>query len=117
MTAACQPAGETCWTLKRVDPRPLSSPEVDVIRTTWVFIGTIITVFLAVTEETALDAVTVTARQKAILTQRFIGHQQRLDFALFVFQLAILDGVLPIASLLFDVKEETSWTTDCLKTL
>lgn len=85
--------------------------------TTRIFIGTIGTVFLAVTEETTFHAITISACQKAILTQWLIGDEQRLHFSLFILQLAILYRLLPVACLLFDIEEQSSWTTDRLKSL
>lgn len=82
-----------------------------------VFVGAIGAIFLAVTEQAAFDAVAVTAGQEAVLAERLVGHQQRLHFALFVLELAVLHGLLPVACLLFDVEEETGGATDGLKTL
>lgn len=85
--------------------------------TTRIFIGTIGTVFFAVTEETTFNAIAITASQKAILTQWLIGDEQWLHFTLFVLQLAILYRLLPVARLLLNIEKQSSWTTDRLKSL
>lgn len=48
------------------------------------------------------------------LTKRLVCVQERLDFPLFVLQLAILNGVLPIASLLLNVEVKTGRASDGL---
>lgn len=85
--------------------------------TTRILIWTIGTVFLAVTEETTFNAIAITASQKAILTQWLIGDEQRLNFTLFVLQLAVLYRFLPVASLLLNIEKQSSWTTDRLQSL
>lgn len=72
--------------------------------TTWVLVWSIATVFFAVAEQTAFDAVSVTARQESILTERFVGDEQRLDFSFLIFRLAVLDSIFPVTRLLLDVK-------------
>lgn len=51
------------------------------------------------------------------MAKRFVGHQQRLHFAFFVLEFAVLHGLLPVAGLLLDVEEETGGATDGLQTL
>lgn len=85
--------------------------------TATVLIGSVKAILFTIAEETALDAIAITARERALRTYRLIGVQERLHFALLVFQLAILDGVLPVACLFLNVKEQTGWTTDRLQTL
>lgn len=68
-----------------------------------IFIRTIITVFFTVTEEPTLNAVSITTSKVTVLTEGFIGDQQRLHFALLILELAVLNRILPIASLFFNV--------------
>lgn len=82
-----------------------------------IFIGTIGTVFFSVTEQATLDTTGVTARQKSVLAQWLVGVEQWLDFAFLVLKFTILHSVLPVTSLLLDIKEQSSWTTDGLDAL
>jgi len=50
------------------------------------------------------------------LTERFLGVKQGLGFPLFVLQLAIVDRVLPIASLLVDVEVQAGRASYRLQT-
>lgn len=50
------------------------------------------------------------------MTERFLGVEQRLGLSLLVLQLAVVDGVLPVAGLFVDVEVETSWAPDRLET-
>lgn len=52
--------------------------------TTRVLIGTVAAIFLSVTEESTLNAVSVTASQEPVLTQRLVGDKERLHFTLLV---------------------------------
>jgi hypothetical protein len=92
--------GFTCWAL-----------------TAAVFVGSVATVLLAVTEESALDAVSVAASQEAVLAEWLVRHQQRLHLSLLVLELAVLNSLFPVAGLLLDVEEESGGTTDGLETL
>lgn len=85
--------------------------------TTSVFVGPIRTILLSVTEQPPLYTISITTSEESILTQRLIRKQQRLHLPLLVLQLAILHGILPIASLLIDIEVQTSGTTDRLKPL
>lgn len=85
--------------------------------TTTVLIGSVRAIAFAVAEQTALHAGAVAASQKALLAQRFVGVQQRLHFALLALELAVLDGVFPVARLLLNVKVETGRASDRLQTL
>jgi hypothetical protein len=82
-----------------------------------VFIRAIAAILFAVAEESALDAVAVAAREEAVLAQRLVRDQQRLHLALLVLGLAVLDGLLPVARLLFDVEEQTGRATNRLQAL
>lgn len=97
-------ACETCW---RHEQQLMTL-------TAWILIGTVGAVFFAVAEETTLNAVSVATRQEAILTERLVGYQQWLHFALLVLDFAILYSLLPVASLFLDVEEESGGTTDRL---
>lgn len=88
-----------------------------ILLTASVFVRAIGAIFLSVTEETSLDAVTVAAGQRTVRTQGFVGVEQRFDLTFLVLQLAIFDGVFPVARLLVDVEVETGRTTDGLKSL
>ena len=70
-----------------------------------VLIGAICAVLFTVTEESALDTVGVSTREETILTQGFFSVQQRLYFALLIFQLAVFDGVFPVTGLFLDIEE------------
>jgi hypothetical protein len=85
--------------------------------TTRVLVGSVGAVFLAIAEESALDAVAVTAGEESVLAERLVGDQQRLHLALFVLQLAVLHRIFPVASLLLDVEVQTGRTTNGLETL
>jgi hypothetical protein len=85
--------------------------------TTRVLIRAVIAVLFAIAEQTALDAVAVAAREEPVLAQWLVRDEQRLHLALLVLQLAVLDGILPVARLLLDVKVQTGWTADGLQTL
>lgn len=82
-----------------------------------VFVGTVAAVLLAVAEEAALDAVSVAARQEAVLAERLVGDEQRLHLALLVLRLAVLHRILPVARLLLDVEVQTGWTANGLQAL
>lgn len=85
--------------------------------TAGILIRSICAVLLSVAEKPALDAVAITAREESVLAERLVGHQKRLHLALLVLELAVLDGLLPVARLLLDVEEETGWTADGLQAL
>lgn len=82
-----------------------------------VLVRTIGTVLLAVTEQTTLDTVAVTAGQESVLAERLVRDQQGLDFPLAVLALAVLDGVLPVARLLLDVEVQTGRASNGLQAL
>lgn len=82
-----------------------------------VFIRTVSTVFLSVAEQTPFYTCTVTTGEESVLTERFVGKQQRFHLTFFVLEFAVLYGVLPIAGLLVDVEVETCWTTNGLESL
>lgn len=50
-------------------------------------------------------------------TERFIGVEQRLNFAFLIFEFAVLDCILPVACLLLDIEIQTCRTSDSLKAL
>lgn len=81
-----------------------------------VLIGAVRAVLLSVAEETSLDAGPVPAGEEAILTERLLGIEQGLGLPLFVLQLAIINGVLPVAGLLVDVKVQARRASDRLQT-
>lgn len=81
-----------------------------------VLVGAVSAILLAVTEETSLDARSVTAREITILAKRFLGVEQGLGLSLLVLQFAVVDGVLPIARLLVDVEVQTGRTSYRLQT-
>lgn len=85
--------------------------------TTRILVWSITAIFLPVTEQAALDAVSVTAGEEAVLAQRLIRDQQRLHLTLLIFGLAIFHSIFPVASLLFDIKIQTGWTANGLQTL
>lgn len=85
--------------------------------TTSVFIGAIATILFTVTEQATFNTVTITASQETILTQGFIGVEQRLDTTFLVLGFAVLDGLFPIASLFFNIEIQTGGTTNSLETL
>lgn len=85
--------------------------------TTAVLVGSVSAVLLAVAEESAFDAVTVTAGQVTFLTEWLVGVQERLDLALLTLQLAVLHRIFPVASLFLNVKVQTGWATDRLQAL
>ena len=82
-----------------------------------VLVGTIVTVLLSVTEETALDTVAVTAGEVVLLTDGLVGEKKGLDLLLLGLEVAVLDGPLPVTGLLANVEVQTSWTTDGLEAL
>lgn len=69
-----------------------------------IFVGTVGTVFLSVTEQTPFYTGTVTAGEESVLAEGFVGKQERFYLAFFVLELAVLYGVFPIAGLLVDVE-------------
>lgn len=75
------------------------------VLTARVFVGAVGAILFTVTEESTLDAVGVTTRKEAILTQRFISVQQRFNFTFLIFQFAVFDGVFPVTSLFLDIEE------------
>ncbi|KYN23456.1 hypothetical protein ALC57_04330, partial [Trachymyrmex cornetzi] len=81
-----------------------------------VFIRAVSAVFFSVTEETSLDTGSVTAREQAVLTERFLSVNHGFGLPLFVLQLAVVDGILPVAGLLIDVEVQTSRASYCLQT-
>lgn len=81
-----------------------------------VLIGAVVALFLTVAEETAFNAVSISASKMVLLTNGLVGEEQRLDLLLLGLELAILDGGLPVASLLLDVEGQTGGTADGLKT-
>jgi len=81
-----------------------------------IFIGAIGTILLSIAEETSLDTGSVSAREVAVLAERLLGIEQGFGLPLFVLQLAIVHGVLPIAGLLVDIEVQPSRTSDCLQT-
>lgn len=81
-----------------------------------VLIGAVIALFLTVAEETAFDAVSVSASEMVLLTNRLVGEEQRLDLLLLGLGFAVLDGGLPVASLLLDVEGQAGGATDGLET-
>lgn len=85
--------------------------------TTTVLVGSVRTVLFSVTEQSSFYAVSVTASEEAVLTQRFVCEQQRFHLAFLVLQLAVLHRILPVASLFVDVEVESGRTTDGLKSL
>ncbi len=85
--------------------------------TAGVLVGAVVAVLFAVAEEATLDAGAVTAGERAVLAQGLVRVQQRLHLALLVLQLAVLDGVLPVARLLLDVEVQAGGTPDSLETL
>lgn len=72
---------------------------------------------MTVAEETALDAVSISAGEMVLLTNGLVGEEQRLDLLFLGLELAVLDGGLPVASLLLNVEGQTGGTTDGLETL
>lgn len=86
----------------------------ELLLTARVLVGSITAILLSVTEESTFDAVAVAARQESILTQRFVGEQQRLHLALLVFHFAVFHGIFPVAGLLLDVEKQTGWTANSL---
>jgi len=50
------------------------------------------------------------------LTEWFLSVNHRLGLPLFVLQLAVIDGILPVAGLLIDIEVQTSWASYCLQT-
>lgn len=87
------------------------------VLTTTVFIGTIDTIFFAVTEKTTVDTVFVSARQLSIGAQWLCCYQKWYGFALFVLGLTVFHCLFPVTCLFFNVEKKTSWTTNGLKTL
>lgn len=82
-----------------------------------VFVGTVGTVGNSITEEAALDASAIVTGQHAFLTERLIGGQDGLHFALLLLDETISDLFFPVARLLFNIKSQTGWATDSLKPL
>lgn len=74
------------------------------------------TVLLPVTEETTLDAGSIAAREVAVLAERFLRVKQGLGLSLLVLQLAVVNGVLPVAGLLVDVEVQPGRASDRLQT-
>jgi hypothetical protein len=81
-----------------------------------VLIGAIVALFLTVAEETAFDAVSISAGEMVLLTNGLVSEEQRLDLLLLGLGFAVLDGGLPVASLLLDVEGQASGATDGLET-
>ena len=92
---------------------PLSKEKL----TAGIFIGTVVTVLVAVTEKTLVDADRVTARKLANLTERLICAEQRLDFPLLGQLVTVLHSPLPITSLLLQVEGKTRRAPDGLQAL
>lgn len=70
-----------------------------------------------ITEKSTFNAIAITACEETVLTEWLISYKKWLHFTFFVLQFAVFDSILPIARLLFNIKIETSWTADSLKTL
>lgn len=85
--------------------------------TTSVFIRSVSTIPLTVTEQATFNTLTVSAGEWVLRAEGLIGVQQWLNLALLVLNLAIPDGLLPIACLFLNIEVQTGWTTDSLKTL
>ena len=81
-----------------------------------VFVGAIGAVLFAVAKQSAFHAVAVTAGQRAIRAERFLGIEKRFGLSLLILGFAVVDRVLPVAGLLIDVEVQTSWTTNRLQT-
>jgi hypothetical protein len=80
-----------------------------------VLVGSVAAVLDSVTEESLLEAVSVSAGQVIVLADRLVRAQQRLDFALPGQLVAVVHCVLPVAGLLLEVEGEAGWTTDGLE--
>lgn len=85
--------------------------------TAWVLIGSVVTILFAITEQSTLNTIAITACEKTVLTQWLICYEKWLHFSFFILEFAVFDSVFPIACLLFNIKIKTSWTTNGLKTL
>lgn len=117
--------GEVCEVVETIGDRihrkfifyTISSKKWQKKLTTWIFIWSISTILLSITEETTFDTVSITTSQETVLTQRFISDQKWLHLSLLVLQFAVFHSAFPITGLLFDIKIQTSWTTNRLKTL
>ena len=80
-----------------------------------VFVRSVRAVLLPVAEEAPLDARAVAASEEAILTEWFLGVEQRLRLSFFVLQFAVVHGIFPVAGLFIDVKVQSRGTPDCLE--
>lgn len=87
------------------------------IITASVLVGAIVTVLVAITEKATLDAVAVTASQVVLLADGLVGDEQGLYLLLPGLEIAVLDRIFPVASLLLNIKSQTGRTTDGLETL
>ena len=97
--------------LKQPDDKEVS------ILTTSIFVRSVITIPLVVTELAPLDAVAVSAGQVVLLAQGRVREEQGLHFLLPGLCVAVANGVLPIASLLLNVERQAGRATDGLETL
>lgn len=82
-----------------------------------VLVRAIGTVWNTVAEKAALDASAVVTGQHAFLAEGLVSGQDGSQFAHLFFDKAVLNLLFPIASLLLDVKSESSWATDSLQSL
>ena len=85
--------------------------------TACVFVRAVVAVLVAVAEESALDAVSVSAGQVVLLADGLVGEEERLHLLLLRLGLAVRHGRLPVARLLLDVERQARRTPDRLQAL
>jgi len=91
------------------------SPVRIVFNIACIFVRTIITVLVAITEKTLVDADGVAARKLSNLTERLVCAEQRLNFPLLGQLVTVLHSPLPITRLLLQVKRQTRRASDGLQ--
>ena len=92
---------------------PLSKEKL----TAGIFIGTVVTVLVAVTEKSLVNADGVSACELANLTEGLVGAEKRLHLSFLGQLVTVLHSPLPITRLLLQIEGETRRTSDGLQAL
>ena len=85
--------------------------------TACIFVRTIITILVAITEKTLVDADGISTCKLSDLTERLICAEQRLNFSLLGQLVTVLHSPLPVARLLLQVKGKARGASDGLQAL
>jgi hypothetical protein len=91
------------------------SPVRIVFNIACIFVRTIVTVLVAITEKTLVDADGVAARKLSNLTERLVCAEQRLNFPFLGQLVTVLHSPLPITRLLLQVKRQARGASDGLQ--